>query len=152
MSTPPSAHRRRAPRWLKLLNGINRPLLARGIGPAPQHLLSIPGRRSGKLRTTPVAVITHRGNRYVVAGYTGSDWVQNARHAGWATLRRGRRTERVRMNEVPADQRAPILRAFAREVSGGRGFLTVKPDATEAELAAAAANHPIFLLEPDRVG
>jgi hypothetical protein len=136
----------------KLLNWINRPLLARGVGPAPQHLLSIPGRHSGRLRTTPVAVITYRSSRYVVAGYADSDWVRNARHAGWANLHRGRRTERVRMDEVPVDQRPPILREFAREVPGGRAFLAVKRDATDAELAAGAAHHPIFRLEPDAAG
>jgi deazaflavin-dependent oxidoreductase (nitroreductase family) len=152
MSTPRSAPRRRAPRWLKLLNRINRPLLVRGIGPAPQHLLSIPGRRSGRLRTTPVAVITYRSNRYIIAGYAGSDWVHNARHAGWAELHRGRRTEHVRLDEVPVDQRPPILREFAREVPGGRAFLSVKPDATDAELAAAAVHHPTFRLESDPTG
>jgi deazaflavin-dependent oxidoreductase (nitroreductase family) len=143
-----TAPRQRAPRWLKLLNRINRPLLTRGIGPAPQHLLSIRGRRSGKLRVTPVAVIAYRGGRYIVAGYASSDWVQNARQAGWATLRRGRRTEHVRLDEVPLGERPPILREFARVVPGGRGFLAVKPEATDAELAAAAVHHPIFRLEP----
>jgi F420H(2)-dependent quinone reductase len=54
-------------------------LLTRGIGPAPQHLLSIRGRRTGKLRVTPVAVIAYRGGRNIVAGYASSDWAHNAR-------------------------------------------------------------------------
>ena len=123
------------PRWLKLVNPINRALLARGIGPAPQHLLSIPGRRTGKLRTTPVAVVTIEDRRYVVAGFDGSDWVKNARVAGGGQLRRGRRVERVRLSEVPVDEEARILSEFARQVRGGQRFLT-------------KGRQPVFLVGP----
>ena len=123
------------PRWLKLVNPINRALLARGIGPAPQHLLSIPGRRTGKLHTTPVAVVSIEGRRYVVAGYDGSDWVKNARVAGGGQLRRGSRVERVMLSEV--EDRGPILSQFARQVPGGQRFLN-------------NGEHPVFLVEAAR--
>jgi hypothetical protein len=144
----PSPPERRAPGWLKLLNRFNRPLLRRGIGPAPQHLLSIPGRRSGIPRSTPVAVVEFLGHRYVVAGYSGSDWVKNARLSGSAELRRGRDRQRVRLEEVPISERPPILHEFALRVRGGRSFITVAADATDEELAAASPEHPVFLVRP----
>ena len=124
---------RRAPRWLALVNPINRMLLARGIGPAPQHLLSIAGRVTGKLRTTPIAVVTVDGQRYVVAGFDGADWVKNARVARRAQLRRGRRIEWVTLHEVADCD--PILTEFARQVRGGQRFLT------------EGASHPVFRVE-----
>lgn len=139
---------RRAPRWLKWINPLNRFLLRRGIGPPPQHLLVTTGRRSGKPYATPVAVVEYEGGRYVVAGFAGSDWVRNARACGEARLQRGRIVEHVGLREVPPDQRAPILRHFATKVRGGQAFLTVSPSAPLAEFANAAIRHPIFRLVP----
>ena len=124
---------------------MNRFLLRRGIGPAPQHLLSIPGRRTGVTRTTPVAIVVIDGARYAVAGFAGSDWVRNARVAGRGELRRGRRVEPIRLIEVAIGDRGPILRMFAARVPGGRAFLTTGHGA--ADFDAAAANHPVFRLE-----
>ena len=115
---------------MKVVNPINRFLLRRGVGPAPQRLLSVAGRRSGRPRTTPVALVTVRGERYVVAGFDGSDWVRNARAAGRGELRRGRAVERVLLAELPVGERGPILAAFARQVRGGTAFLTVPADAS----------------------
>ncbi|MGA9920229.1 MAG: nitroreductase/quinone reductase family protein [Candidatus Dormiibacterota bacterium] len=151
MSDPPNPALpgRRAPAWLKLMNLINRPLLRRGIGPAPQHLLSLRGRNSGIPRATPVAVLEFRGDRFVVAGYSGADWVKNARLAGSAELRRGREHQRVLLEEVPVSQRPPILREFALKVRGGRSFMTFRADSSDQELAQSSPEHPIFRLRVD---
>jgi hypothetical protein len=146
---------RRAPGWLRLVNPINRFMLRRGIGPAPQHLLSIAGRKTARIRTTPVAVLAVDGERYVVAGFDGSDWVKNARAAGRGALVRGRRDEQVILTEVPVEDRGPILRTFARQVRGGAAFLTVPGDASPEAFAAAAERHPVFQVlssrgRPDR--
>jgi deazaflavin-dependent oxidoreductase (nitroreductase family) len=133
---------RRAPGFLKVINPLNRFLLARGIGPAPQRLLAIPGRRTGVIRTTPVAVVEHSGERFVVSGFADSDWVRNARRAGRGELRRGHHRETVVLREVPVGERGPILRAFAARVRGGRSFLTVGADASAEEFARAAARAP----------
>ncbi len=138
------ATERRAPRWLKLVNRLNRPLLRRGIGPRPQHLLVVAGRKTGLVRSTPVAVFDHAGARYIVAGYAGADWVKNVRRTGRAALRRGRRSEQVILDETPVGERAPILREFARTVRGGRAFLTVSADASEVAFISASARHPVF--------
>jgi deazaflavin-dependent oxidoreductase (nitroreductase family) len=137
---------RRAPRWLEWVNPVNRFLLAHGIGPPPQHLLTTLGRKTGKPRTTPVAVVGFEGERYVVAGFDGADWVKNARAAGRGQLRRGRAVESVALVDVPLEQRAPILQLFAHTVRGGRGFLTVAPDASRSAFVAAAPRHPVFRL------
>lgn len=137
---------RRAPRWLKWVNPVNGFLLRLGFGPAPQHLLTIAGRRSGALRTTPVAVVVFENQRYLVAGFDGSDWVKNARAARQGQLRRGRATEHVQLLEVPVGDRAPILRRFAEKVRGGQAFLTVAADAPDEAFVTAAKRHPIFRL------
>jgi deazaflavin-dependent oxidoreductase (nitroreductase family) len=137
---------RRAPRWLKWVNPINHFLLKRGIGRPSQHLLTTIGRKSGRLRTTPVVVLAFEGERYLVAGFSGSDWVKNVRVAGRGQLQRGRSLESVALVEVPLEQRAAILQLFARKVRGGRSFLTVPSKAPRAAFAEAAAHHPVFRL------
>jgi len=137
---------RRAPPWLRWINPINRFLLQRGIGPPAQHLLTTTGRKTGKARTTPVAVITFQGERYLVAGFDGSDWVKNARATGRGRLQRRRSVESVALVEIPPDQRAAILRLFAQKVRGGRAFLTVASDAPHSAFVDAAPRHPVFRL------
>lgn len=145
MATDSEPHR--APGWLKYANKLVKAMIRWGVAPGPHHVLSVPGRRSGVLRGTPVAVISAAGHRYVVGGFTGADWVRNAEVAGWGMLRRGRRERRVTLTELPPSERPPVLRQFAREVRGGRGFLAVAPDGTDEEFAAAALRHPVFRID-----
>ena len=123
-------------------------MLRRGWGPASQHLLTVAGRRSGLPRTTPVAVLIVNGQRYLVGGYTGSDWVKNLRRAKQATVTRGSHSEAIQVTELPLDERWPILQRFARDVRGGRAFLTVDADATPDQFDHAARQHPVFLIHP----
>jgi hypothetical protein len=107
----------------------------------------VPGRTTGIRRTTPVAVIAIDGQRYIVAGYETSDWVRNARVAGWGVIGRGKDNERVTLTEMPLDSTPAILREFARKVPGGRSFLTVAADGSDAEFAEASSHHPVFRLD-----
>ena len=132
------------PAWLVRLNAA---LLRRGLAVGAQFLLSIPGRKTGILRSTPVSVITVDGERYIVAAFSDADWVRNAREAGGGVLARGRREERVTLTELPVGERGPILRAFLREVRGGvRFFGSSDPDV----VAAAADRYPVFRVDGDR--
>ena len=103
----------RLPWWLKYVNkvmiGVQR--LGVGFGGKGPVILTVPGRKTGKLRSTPVTPMTVGGNRYVVGGVPGGDWAANARAAGEATIRIGRQTERVRMVEMPVDEARPSSRA-----------------------------------------
>jgi F420H(2)-dependent quinone reductase len=44
-------------------------------------VLTVPGRKSGKPRSTPITPTHVDGKRYVVNGYPGADWVSNVRAA-----------------------------------------------------------------------
>jgi deazaflavin-dependent oxidoreductase (nitroreductase family) len=118
------------------------------LGRHRKYLLLVAGRQTGTTRTTPVAVIAVDGERYVVAGFDGSDWVKNVRAAGRGALVRGRNVEQVILIEVPVGERGRILQAFAQHVRGGTAFLTVPTDASLDAFAAAAARHPVFHVCP----
>src|SRR5215218_9259588 len=84
------------PGWRKPANRLIIALQRLGLAVGTMHLISVPGRKSSKIRTTPVSPLTVDGQRYIVGGFERADWVKNARAAGWGILARGRKEERVR--------------------------------------------------------
>jgi len=138
------------PWWLKYVNKVMIGIQRLGVNFGPV-VLTVPGRKSGKPRSTPVTPMTVDGQRYVVAGLPDSDWAANARAAGSATLHVGRRTEVIRMVEMSADEARPLLRAFPVEVPTGVGFiknagLVTGPNPDEFE--ALAGRLAVFRLDP----
>ncbi|MFF1277496.1 nitroreductase family deazaflavin-dependent oxidoreductase [Streptomyces marokkonensis] len=122
-----------------------------GLPFGPMHLLTVPGRRSGVPRTTPVAPVLIDGTRYLVQAYPGSDWARNARAAGHGLLTRGRHRERVDLVELPVDERAAVLRRFPRQNPRGTGaFLRngLVASASPEHFAAAAPSCPVFRVVP----
>lgn len=83
----------RLPGWLKPLNRVVVALQRVGLAIGTMRVLSVPGRKSGRLRATPVSPLTVDGRRYVVGGLAEADWVKNARAAAWGILAHGRRRE-----------------------------------------------------------
>jgi hypothetical protein len=61
--------------------------------------------------------------RYIVAVFGATDWVKNARMAGWGMIARGRKRERVTLVEIPPEQRPPVLRAVPRRLPQAARFL-----------------------------
>ncbi len=82
----------RVPLAVRLGNRFVTPLVRLGFNIGLIHLLTVRGRKTGQVRTTPVAVVEQQGQR--AFGLVG--WVYNLRAAGEATLTRGRRTERIK--------------------------------------------------------
>ena len=129
------------PPWMVRLNVA---ILRRGLKIGSQYLLSVRGRKSGEVRSTPISIATIAGSRYIVAAFSEAAWVQNVRAAGAGTLGRGRNIEQVRLVELPVEERGPVLRGFLRQVKGGvRFFGSADPDV----VVAAADRYPVFRLD-----
>ena len=86
-------------------------------------VLTVTGRKSGQPRSTPITPMFVDGERYVVGGFPGADWVRNAQANPAATLTQGRRSERVRMVEMPLEDARPLLRQFPTLVPSGVSFM-----------------------------
>jgi hypothetical protein len=85
-----------------------------------------------------------RGGR----SYPGSDWAANA---GTGTLARGRRSRRVRIVELTAEEARPVLRAYPTEVPVGVAFAEssgMVRDGTADEFEALAGRLAVFRFEP----
>jgi deazaflavin-dependent oxidoreductase (nitroreductase family) len=137
----------RPPRYLKSMNRVVKAIQRLGIPAGPSQVLTVPGRKSGKPRSTPMTPFVHNGELYTVAGYPGADWAANARAAGTGTLTRGRKTRRVRIVELGPDEAAPVLRSFAVEVPVGVGFAKragLVREGTPDEFEALAGRLAVF--------
>jgi hypothetical protein len=64
-----------------------------------------------------------------------------------ATLRHGRR-EDVRLEEIAADRRAPVLKAFLKKAPGARPHVPVDKDAPLEEFERVAGRFPVFRVVP----
>jgi len=65
--TPPTL-----PKWLKPANRMIIVLNRIGLHIGTMHVLTIPGRKTGKLRSTPVSVLVVQGQRYILIGTPGA--------------------------------------------------------------------------------
>ncbi|MCV7121669.1 nitroreductase family deazaflavin-dependent oxidoreductase [Mycobacterium lacus] len=143
----------RPPWWLKPANKvfIQMSRLGMSFGGESPVVLTVPGRKSGTPRSTPVTPMTVDGKRYLVGGFPGADWVQNVRAAGQVTLRRGRKSERVRMVELSAEEAKPLLRVWPSQVPTGVGFMRrsgLVKDGRPEEFEALAGRCVVFRFEP----
>jgi deazaflavin-dependent oxidoreductase (nitroreductase family) len=128
----------------RLANWLMKALLRAGVGPKASYLLTVRGRKSGKMRTTPVTLVEREGQRWLVAPYGEVNWVRNARVAGEVTLTRGRRSETVPVVELSPEESAPILKEYVKRVPVTEPYFDAAPDAPVEAFVAEAERHPVF--------
>jgi hypothetical protein len=131
-------------RWAVHQFGVRWLDLGRGV------VLEVRGRSSGRTVEVPLVVLRQGGERYLASMLgSGANWVRNARaDGGRAVLRDGKRRDEVRLVEVPADERAPLLKAYLAVAPGARPHIPVDRRAPLAEFEAVAADYPVFRVTP----
>ena len=134
------------PNWLaKILNQWSAAMHTLGIAPNYFVTLEVLGRRTGRIISLPLVMVTLDGDRYLVSMLgPEADWVRNVKAAGGnVTLRHGRR-EDVNLEEVSPDRRAPVLREYLRRAPGARAHVPVDKDAPLSEFERISAQLPVF--------
>jgi deazaflavin-dependent oxidoreductase (nitroreductase family) len=118
---------------------------ALGLTPSRMITLEVKGRRSGQVRWNPLNLVEYEGQRCLVSPRGESEWVRNVRASGGeAVIRHGGR-QKVRLEEVGAEERAPIIKAYLGEnAMTTRQHFGVDPKAELSEFEAIAARHPVF--------
>ena len=136
---------RRPMKLTQVMNGALGWLASLGLTPSQMITLEVKGRRSGKTRSTVMNIVTYEGVRYAVSPRGESEWVRNVRAAGGAAVIRHRGRRSVRLEEIPPEQRAPILKKYLGEnAMSTKQHFGVDPKAEVAEFAAIAERHPVF--------
>ena len=135
----------------RFVNRYYRRLARRARGPETLHVLSVPGRASGRLRRVPLRVITYRGERYLVAIYGEHAWVRNVRANGLrARLERGGESRPVELTEVDAAEAARVIEQYANVIPHVRPYLDLPPTPEQADWIRLASTHPVFRIRPQR--
>jgi hypothetical protein len=120
-------YRGQRPKWIaRVLNRAWAAVASSGVTSDYVVTLEVPGRKSGRVVPLPLVVAVVDGRRYVVS-MLGDDvqWVRNVRAAGGRAVLRSGGREEVRLEEVPARERAPILKAYLQRATGARPHLPV---------------------------
>ncbi|MDQ6603360.1 MAG: nitroreductase family deazaflavin-dependent oxidoreductase [Chloroflexota bacterium] len=142
------------PGWFTthVFNRIVALLTRLGISVYGSRVLAVRGRTSGEWRTTPINLLVHDHERYLVAPRGITQWVRNIRASGAGELRVGRRTEPIHVAELPDDEKPAVLRAYLRrwKFEVGVFFKGIGPDASEQELRRIAPDYPVFRILPKR--
>ena len=87
----------------------------------------------------------HDGQRYLVAPRGNTEWVRNVKAAGGEAILKRRKAERVRLEEVPVEQRAPIIKSYLKKTAlvTKREF-GIEPEAPLEQFEKIADRHPAF--------
>jgi deazaflavin-dependent oxidoreductase (nitroreductase family) len=136
----------RKTRLRRLGNLLITPLARLGLAGKRTHLLTVPGRKSGRPYSTPVQLLIGNGERWLVAPYGEREWVKNARAAGEAALTRAGKTTWHRCEEVGADEAASVLREYLRSTPIVKPYFDADPDAPLEAFVVEADRHPVFRL------
>lgn len=139
-------YRGQRPNWIaRMLNRVGATVASTGIVSNYMVTLEVIGRKSGRTISLPVVVVVVDGERYVVSMLGENvQWVYNLRAVGGRAVIRSGGREAVHLEEVPADKRAPILRAYLQHAPGARPHVPVNKNAPIAEFAKVAAAFPVF--------
>jgi len=105
--------------------------------------LEVMGRRTGRPHSLALEIAGHEGKYYLVSMLRECEWVKNVRAAGQGHIISGRR-RRVRLEEVPVKDRAPIIKEYLRLAPGARPHIGLGTTATIADCRRVAPNHPVF--------
>src|ERR1700740_1256653 len=105
----------KVPFFVHLLNPLMKLMLRSGVrmgggsGGPSVVLLTLPGRKTGKLHTTPVGIFEHEGHRYLFGTFGEAKWVRNLRAAGHAVLTSKGHKETVVARELGLEERGRVL-------------------------------------------
>src|SRR5947209_7374893 len=139
-------YRKQRPNWIaRIANRAWATVASSGIASTSVVTLEVIGRKSGCTVSLPVVVAVVDGERYLVSMLGEHvNWVHNVRAAGGSAVLRSGGREKVHLVEVPAEQRAPILRAYLQHAPGARPHVPMNKDAPLAEFEKVAPAFPVF--------
>ena len=131
----------------RTVNMVMTAMLRLGLGSKSTYLLTTTGRKTRQKRTTPVILVETGGERWLVSPYGMVGWVHNVRATPDVSLRRGKRTEQLRAEEVDSQTAGPILQQYVGKARVTAPFFDAKLSDPVERFVAEAGRHPVFRLK-----
>jgi hypothetical protein len=147
-------YRGQRPNWIaKMINRMQARSASKKATSNGLVALEVIGRKSGRIISFPLVMFTVDGQRYL-ASMLGENvqWVRNVRASGGKAVLCSGGREEVHLEEIPIDQRAPILKAYLQVAEGARPHVPVDKDAPIVEFEKIAAGYPVFRLISSQTG
>jgi deazaflavin-dependent oxidoreductase (nitroreductase family) len=118
-----------------------------GFGLPNSYLLQVSGRKTGRIRSVPVNVLSHNGKLFLVATRGHTQWSRNALANRNIILKRGRLRTEFRLRVVLDAEKPKILKAYVNRfrLMAGR-FFPISASAPSGAFAPIAARYPVFEL------
>ena len=114
------------------------------LAPKDIIMLSVRGRKTGRMHSTPVSPLEWDGQRWLVAPFGEVQWVHNARIAHEVTLSRGGKSETVQIAEANPVEAAPVLKQYITRGWISRPYFDVTPESPLEAFIDEAPRHPVF--------
>lgn len=131
----------------KILNKAFGILVKLGLGLRHNYLVQVPGRKTGRVYSTPVDLLEFEGRRFLVAPRGRTQWVRNAEAAGELVLKRGTERQTFRIRIVPDEKKPEILKAYLdRFKFTVQRYFPVRAGSEPRDFANMAERYPVFEL------
>jgi hypothetical protein len=133
----------------RMLNKAFGVLVGIGIGLRHNYLVEVPGRRTGRLYSTPIDLLEFRGKRFLVAPRGRTEWVRNAESAGEIVLKRGSVRQKFHIRIVANEEKPEILKAYLdRFKLTVQRYFPIAAGSGPGAFAEIADRYPVFELLP----
>ena len=96
----------------RIVNRVFAFLVKIGVGLAHNFLLEVQVRKSGRIYSTPVNVLTYKDKRYLVAPRGDTQWVRNVVVRKKATLVKGAKREDVHLQPIADAAKPELLKTY----------------------------------------
>ena len=131
----------------KILNKAFGVLVRLGLGLRHNYLVQVPGRKTGRVYSTPVDLLEFKGSRFLVAPRGRTQWVRNAEAAGELVLKRGTERQTFRIRIVPDEKKPEILKAYLdRFKFTVQRYFPVRAGSEPRDFATIAERYPVLEL------
>jgi len=118
-----------------------------GFGLAHNYLLQVAGRKTGRIYSTPVNILDHKGKRYLVAPRGETQWVRNARANGQVWLKKGRVRQEYRIRILNDPEKPELLKEYLdRYKTTVQRYFSVPAGSPSQAFSGSAAKYPVFEL------
>jgi deazaflavin-dependent oxidoreductase (nitroreductase family) len=126
-------------------------LVGLGLGLPHNYLLQVRGRKSGRVYSTPVNVLSQNSKQFLVAGRGYTHWVQNALASGTVSLKKGRRSQEFDLRVIPDEEKPEILKAYLdRFKPTVQRYFPVPAGSPAEAFRPLTGRYPVFELIPKR--
>jgi hypothetical protein len=131
----------------RVLNRLYGSLTRVGLSMPYSFLLSVPGRRTGEMRSVPVNLLQRNGKMFLVATRGNTQWARNTRASRKIFLIRGSLRMEFFVQLIPDSEKPAVLQSYLDRFKWmAWRFFPVSAGSPAAMFEPVAARYPVFEL------